>query len=107
MKIKVSTDFTDAPGARYRTDGPKSGEEFLQELLMPRFLEAVSSKQKLHIDLDDVWGYASSFISGSFGQLSLEYGAEKVLAILEFKSEDNKLLVDKITQEIRSPRGKK
>lgn len=38
--LMVARDFTEAPGARYREDGPKSGEEFLETLLRPQFVEA-------------------------------------------------------------------
>jgi len=41
--INISTDFTDAPGARNKKDGPKSGEEFYEDLLRPKFIE-VSKK---------------------------------------------------------------
>lgn len=102
-KIIVSSDFSDAPGARYRKDGSKSGEEFYEDLLKPRFLEAEKDGVKLEIDLDNVWGYASSFISGSFGRLSAEFGNEKVMKVLELKSSDDPLLIKKIQEEIDSP----
>ncbi len=101
--IVISKDFSDAPGARYKTDGPKSGEEFYETLLCQKFKSALEKGGKLLIDLDDTWGYASSFISGSFGRLSEEFGAKDVLKTLNFKSEDSPLLVDKIRKEIQNP----
>ena len=103
-KIIVSEDFTQAPGARYKDDGPKSGEEFFETLLLPKFVSAINQIGILFVDLDDVWGYASSFISGSFGRLSHECSAEKVLKHLELKSEDDPTLLDKIREEIMCPR---
>lgn len=102
-KIIICSDFTDAPGARYRKDGQKSGEEFYEDLLRPKFLEAEKDNVKLLIDFDNVWGYASSFISGSFGRLSTEFGKEKVSSILDFKSKDDPLLIKKIQEEIDNP----
>jgi len=102
-KISIANDFTDAPGARYYEDGPKSGEEFYLTLLKIKFEEAILKNGILHIDLDNVWGYPSSFISGSFGRLSKEFSAEKVIKHLTFKSDDNPMLIEKIFDEIRSP----
>lgn len=36
--INIRTDFSDSPGARYRKDGPHSGEEFFEEHLKPKFV---------------------------------------------------------------------
>ncbi len=101
IKITISSEFTDAPGARYITDGPKSGEEFYNELLRPRFLEAKEKNGKLLVDLDNTWGYASSFISGSFGRLSREFGQTDAIKHLDLKSEDDPLLKTKILDEIK------
>lgn len=106
ISIKISDEFTDAPGARYKTDGPKSGEEFLEKLLEPKYLQAVASKDKLVVDLDDVWGYASSFISGSFGALSMKYTPEAVMQVLSLICKDNPLLITKIEHEIKKPNKK-
>ena len=106
IKIDISTDFTDAPGARFREDGDKSGQEFYEDLLKPKFDKAVEEKVKLIVNLDNTWGYASSFISGSFGKLSQEYGSDVVLSTLEMISNDEPLLIDKIKDEILKPNTK-
>lgn len=99
--IKISSDFTDAPGSRNKADGLNSGEEFYEKLLKPRFEEAKNTGKKLFIDLDDSWGYASSFVSGSFGRLADEFGVDDVSKILIFKSKDDPTLIDKIKDEIK------
>lgn len=103
MKIVISKDFTDNPGARYYSDGKYSGQEFLLEYLIPAFEEAVKKNEELIIDLDDTWGYASSFISASFGCLSKIFGKEEVLERLELISEDEPNLKSKIINEINNP----
>ncbi len=103
-KIIVWKDFSDNPGARYRTDGPFSGQQFLEEHLEPKFDKAVEGNYILVIDLDGVWGYPSSFVSGSFGKLSLKHGSEKVLKHIKFKSEQSALRLEKIVNEIKKPR---
>ncbi len=103
-KIIVWEDFSDNPGARYKTDGPFSGQEFLEEFLEPKFDKAIKGDYILEIDLDGVWGYPSSFVSGSFGKLSLKYGSETVLKYIKFKSEQSALRLEKIVSEIKKPR---
>lgn len=98
--IRVAVDFTDAPGARNISDGENSGEEFYNTHLLPKFQRAINEKTKLLVDLDDSWGYASSFISGSFGRLADKFGKQTVLSVLEFKSEDDSSLIEKIIAEV-------
>ena len=103
--IKISDDFSDAPGARYYSDGEKSGQEFLDLILRPKFEEAEEADVKLVVDLDDVWGYASSFISGSFGELSTTFGRDKVLNRIEIRTTKD-ILKDKVISEIINPKKK-
>lgn len=105
-KIIIASDFSDHPGARYRKDGEFSGEQFLDEILRPRFEKAVSGGYLLLVDLDRVYGYPSSFVSGSFGKLSLDKGASHVLQYLRFKSIDNPLNEEKIVREVKDPTRK-
>ena len=104
--IDIKKDFSDAPGARYIKDGPHSGEEFFNKLLKPKFVEAQEKGLKLEINLDGVWGYPSSFVSGSFGKLSLEYTPSVVLGIIEFVSEESETRKERIIAEIQNPTQK-
>lgn len=106
IKIKISEDFTDTPGARDRIDGDFSGEVFLENLLLPKFEKAVSENCLLVIDLEGAWGYPSSFISASFGKLSVLKGKKIVLKHIKFVSEDNPARIDKFTNEIINPETK-
>lgn len=105
-KIIIATDFASTPGARYRKDGDFSGEQFLEELLLPKFEKAVAGNYILLIDLDKVWGYPSSFVSGSFGKLSLAKSADLVLKHISFKSDENPIRLEKVINEIKNPRKK-
>lgn len=108
MEIKdsiiIMSDFSDHPGARYRTDGEWSGQKFLEEILLPKFNKAVEGDYIILIDLDKVFGYPSSFVSGSFGKLSLEKGKDLVLKHIQFKSDENPLRLSKILKEINNPK---
>jgi len=104
--ITIATDFSNRPGARYRKDGPNSGQQFLEDLLLPAFERAVEGGYCVLIDLDGAWGYPSSFVSGSFGKLSLEKGAVLVDRHLRFKSEKNKMRLERVKKEIANPKVK-
>lgn len=104
--IVIAKDFHEDPGAREEADGLNSGEEFFK-ILEPRFNNAVEGNYKLLIDLDGVFGYPSSFVSGSFGALSIKYGSELVLKHLEFKSERRPIRKDKIILEIKEPESRR
>ena len=106
LKITIRTDFSDSPGARYRKDGPFSGEEFYEKYLKPKFEEARINHVKLEIDLDGVWGYPSSFVSGSFGKLSIEKGSKIVLSTINFISHESVTRMNRIIEEIKKPTKK-
>lgn len=78
MSIIRVKDFSRNPGARYKSDGPYSGEEFFETMLEPAFCQALSKKEKLTVDLDGTSGYASSFLSEAFGLLAEKYGVKEV-----------------------------
>lgn len=103
-KIIIAKEFTDHVGARYITDGDWSGEHFLNEILLPKFEKAVNGGYALLIDFDGLYGNPSSFISGSFGKLSVDKGATLILEHLQFKSDDNPLRIVKVINEIKNPR---
>ena len=100
--INIAIEFARNPGARYNYEGDNSGQKFLENLLVPKFEKAVSGNYKLLIILDGVLGYPSSFVSGSFGKLSLDKGANLVLKHLTFES-NNTLRIQKIINEIQNP----
>ena len=94
-KIKVLTDFSREPVGRYYSDGPDTGERFLDEILLP----ALNNNDEVIIDLDDIEGCGSSFLEESFGGL-VRYGyftSEDVLSKLTIIIDD-----DAMYQEIIS-----
>ena len=107
MIISVVNDFTDTPGARYKSQGSYSGEEFRNEILYPKFKEALKENKVLTVDLDGGYGYGSSFLEESFGGLVRKLKKEKnpnykkVLDII-IVSNDNKTWNDKIKLYIES-----
>ncbi len=104
--ISIKNDYTPMPGPRFRNQGPKSGQEFREEILDPKFQEALRMGAKLTVDLDGGYGYGTSFLEESFGGLARIHGVEPVLNTLVFKSEDEPYLIDDIHRYIRECKGK-
>ena len=102
MIINICKDFSDTPGARCRSDGPFSGEEFRETLLKPRFLEATTKNEELIIELDGGYGYPTSFLEEAFGGLAREFGHIKVKQVLRFISNDEPSLIEEILSYISS-----
>jgi hypothetical protein len=105
MIIKVTNDFTDTPGARYKNQGPYSGEEFRNRILYPKFIEAENSNEDLTVDLDGGYGYGSSFLEESFGGLVRKLSEEKFDRIDDVKkikivSHDNPVWIEKVAKYI-------
>jgi hypothetical protein len=103
MKIVICEDFSDAPGARYRTDGPKSGQEFFEDVLDEAFRVSLGKDELLEIDMDGTWGYASSFLSEAFGLLANKYGPDEVLRVVRVISGEDPSLIDVVRKEIKRP----
>lgn len=94
--ICVSKDFTKTPGARYKTEGPFSGEEFREKYLVPAYEKAEQENETIIVDLDGGYGYPTSFLEEAFGGLARIYSPKDVLKRIEIISEDEPALVDEI-----------
>ena len=99
ITIKIADEYTATPGARYKADGPYSGEEFRERFLEPRFSRP-SDNEKITIDLDGTAGYGTSFLEEAFGGLARKVGKERCIARFEFISIEEPLLIDEIIQYI-------
>ncbi|HEY8885884.1 MAG TPA: hypothetical protein VIM31_00060 [Candidatus Microsaccharimonas sp.] len=97
--IKVS-DYTLVPGARHRSDGDASAEEFFEDVLKNHLTAAVEGRTGLLIDFDGTWGYASSFISELAKLITSAYGQEELMNVLHLKSEDEPSLIDRFLTEL-------
>lgn len=101
--LKLSEEFSDSAGARDYKDGKHSGQQFYDTLLEKRFQQAVQGNYILLVDLDDFWGWPSSFVSASFGQLSIKFGKDLVLSHLNLKCNSNPMKVTKTIHRINNP----
>lgn len=94
-KIIISEHFSKTPGARHRTDGDFSGQEFFEGILENTFT-GLKENETLMIDLDGTDGYATSFLDEAFGGLARKYTKEIVLSKISFKSEEEPYLIEEI-----------
>ncbi len=101
--VKISTDFSATPGARYQEEGDFSGEEFRENVLFPKFKNAKESGCKLRVDLDGTAGLGTSFLEESFGGLirtnHVDY--DELIKIIEFISDENPDYIDEINDYLR------
>lgn len=74
MHLKIATEFSRIPGARYPEEGDYSGKDFRTNILLPRLKTAIENGEKLTIDLDGTAGLGTSFLEESFGGLIREDG---------------------------------
>lgn len=100
--IKVS-DFTTLPGARHRSDGDGSADEFFDKFVEKRLNEALSARSTITIDLDGTMGYASSFVS----QIALRVlgtcnKPNTIKKTVRIKSDEDPIQVDRFWSEIRN-----
>ncbi|MDI7227900.1 STAS-like domain-containing protein [Leptospira santarosai] len=93
-RIKVAKDFSDVVGHRYRADGLKSGEEFREDILEPILKD--SNVEGIEIDMDDTWGYPSSFLEECFGGLVHKYGKDLIKSKIEIISNQDESLKERI-----------
>ncbi len=100
-KLKISEEFSDMPGGRYKKDGANSGEEFLEKCLKPKF-ERLKEGETILIDFDGAYGYPTSFLEEAFGGLARIYDPEKVLDKLKFKSGEETGLIEEVIGYIKN-----
>lgn len=89
MKIVIVNDFSKTPGGRKIKEGPFSGEAFLNDLLFPKYEQAIRKDEKLEIDFDGTFGYPPSFLDESFGGLVKKIGKKGVLNNIIIISNDD------------------
>jgi len=99
ITINIAKEFSNTPGARFKTDGPFSGEEF-RETFLEKYFQNPKDDSKILIELDGTEGYPTSFLEEAFGGLARKFGIETCLKKLEFISSEEKMLIDEIRNYI-------
>ena len=82
MTLNIAKEFATVVGARTRDESDFSGEEFREELLIPRFEQARRKGTKLLVIFAGMKNYPTSFLEESFGGLARKFSVEEVLKVL-------------------------
>ncbi|MGD1007103.1 MAG: STAS-like domain-containing protein [Ignavibacteriaceae bacterium] len=102
--ISIAEDFSRTPGARYYTDGPKSGEEF-RETVLEKYFDDSTDERIIEVNLDDVRGYTTSFLEETFGGLVRKYGKEIVKKRLKIMAKKRILYKEKAEMYIENAKS--
>src|ERR1035437_2432847 len=105
IKIRIAENVSRTPGARYRTDGPKSGEEFREELL-EKYFNDIKDERIILINLDGVRGYTTSFLEEAFGGLVRKYGIDRVQKKIRIIATQRKLYKERAEEYIKNADNK-
>jgi len=100
IKYSISEDFSRKPGLRTRDQSDNSGQEFLEDVLLPLFEKAIKEKKIIEINLDNTFGYGPSFLEESFGGLARLKKTKNILQHLSFVSIEEPYLVNEIEEYI-------
>lgn len=92
----IADEFSRFPGGRLRAHGPKSGEEFRDDVL----LNLYSSCNKITINMTGAVGYGSSFLDESFGELGKRFGIDAVKDKLAIIADDDPNLVSIVWDKV-------
>ena len=101
IHINIARDFSRTPGPRRREEGEHSGEQFLEEVLDPKFVEAKNSGSKVVVNLDGCAGFATSFLEAVFGGLARKYGSDVVTKYVKVVAHDEPLLAEEIERYVK------
>lgn len=99
--LKIARDYSRYPGPRFAEDGPNSGEEFRERLLVPALEKAEREGEKVIVDLDGARGYTASFLEEAFGGLIRKgFTRERLARVLEIQAKDKRVIYwrDRIKQ---------
>lgn len=96
--LNIAKDFSRCPGARFRSEGDFSGEEFRTDYLVPKIKLAIEKGVNLIIVLDGSAGYSTAFIEESFGGLirNDKFSLKELNDVLVFVSDEDPSYVDDI-----------
>lgn len=97
----IVREFTKTPGARFKSDGKFSGEEF-REAFLEKYFKDPKDDTVIEIEMDGVEGYSTSFLEEAFGGLARIFGKERCIKKLKIISNEDKLLIEEITSYINN-----
>ena len=104
--INIAKEYTERPGGRYISEGPYSGEDFREKILLPIFNDALKTGDRITVILDGGYGYAPSFLEEAFGGLVRKTKDKTIESIFTIISDEEPKLIDDIKKYIAEEIGK-
>lgn len=101
IKYSISKEFSRKPGLRTRDQSNHSGQEFLEDVLLPLYDKAKKESKVLEINLDNTFGYGPSFLEESFGGLARLKKKDSILKTIKFVSIEEPYLINEIEEYIK------
>ena len=99
--LSIPLEFSRIPGPRTRTEGPRSAEEFNEDIFFERVQNAINKKLKITVILDGSHGYGTSFLEQVFGGAARMFGSNTILQLLEIVTEEEPYLKEDIISYIK------
>jgi len=99
-RIDIYKDFSNTPGGRYKEEGDFSGEYFRDDFLWPQLQSSKRLNEKLIINFDNCFGFATSFLEEAFGGIVRKYKEKNLLDYIEIISQDDETIPDLITKYV-------
>ena len=96
VRISICKDFSETPGGRYIKEGRFSGEEFREQLLKDKYMEAEDNNTQLEIDFDGCYGIGTSFLEEAFGGLVRKYHIHGLLDKIVMISTEDETIPDNV-----------
>ena len=98
IEYKFAEKYSPYPGGRFIRLGDFSGEDFREKVLIPVF----ENNDKIIIDATGVkTSFSPSFLDEAFGEVAKIYGLEKFNETVDFFSNDNEALKDKMMYYVK------
>jgi len=104
-RIDIAKEFGVTLGGRFKVDGPFSGEEFRDELLVPIYKSAVKNNECLLVSFDGCYGCPPSFVDEVFYEFGKKYGRPTFGHMIYIEHSDfpglGEVIQDKICEGLR------
>ena len=100
IQINIAQDFSDTPGGRFINEGEHSGEQFRDEILLPKYEQAEEHNEKLEINFDGCWGFGTSFLEEAFGGLVRKLKKKGILNKIVIISLEDETITDNVRKYV-------
>ena len=106
IQINIAHDFSDTPGGRYINEGEYSGQQFRDEILLPKYKYAEQHDEKIEINFDGCWGFGTSFLEEAFGGLVRILKKKGILSRIILVSMEDETIPDNVIKYIKEAEEK-